>query len=52
MTLAELEASAQVPLEQQTTTQAEAPPEPPLSTVEQDRQRLLGVVGNGRLRPR
>ena len=47
--LADLEASAQVPLEQQVTAQAEAPAEAPISAEELDRQRLLGITGAGRL---
>jgi hypothetical protein len=47
--LADLEASAHVPLEQQMTEQSEPPAEAPISAEELDRQRLLGITGAGRL---
>ena len=50
--LADLEASSHVPLEQQVTEQAEAPAEAPISAEELDRQRLLGITGAGRLNVR
>ena len=50
--LADLEASAHVPLEQQVTELAEPPAEAPISAEELDRQRLLGITGAGRLKVR
>jgi hypothetical protein len=50
--LADLEASAHVPLEQQVTELAEAPAEAPISAEDLDRQRLLGITGAGRLNVR
>ena len=50
--LADLESSAHVPLEQQVTELAEPPAEAPISAEEQDRQRLLGITGAGRLKVR
>lgn len=48
--LAELERSAHVPLDEQVSEQAEPPPRSPLAPEELDRQRLLGITGAGRLR--
>ncbi len=47
-TLDDLERSVRVPLEEQSTAQAEPPAEGPLSEAELDRQRLLGITGAGR----
>ena len=51
MTLAELEATAHVPLDEQVEGQPEPPPEGPISAQELDRLRLLGITGAGRLNP-
>ena len=51
MTLAELEATAHVPLERQVEEQGEPPPEGPIPAQELDRLRLLGITGAGRLHP-
>jgi hypothetical protein len=49
--LTDLEAGAHVPAEQQVASQQVDPPGTgPLSAEELDRQRLLGVLGDGRLR--
>lgn len=50
VTLAKLERSAHIPVDQQTTEQAEPPAPDALSAEELDRQRLLGITGAGRLR--
>jgi hypothetical protein len=50
--LADLEASAHVPLERQVTELAEAPAEAPISAEELDRRRLLGITGAGHLKVR
>jgi hypothetical protein len=47
--IADLERSAHVPLEQQSTAQDDPPPPPPISAEDFDRIRLLGVTGAGRL---
>jgi len=52
VTLAELEGSAHVPVDQQVSEQAEPPPPAPIAPEELDRQRLLGITGAGRLRQR
>lgn len=51
-TLAELEATAHVPWEQQVAEQGEPPPDAPMAPEELDRQRLLGITSAGRLRVR
>ncbi|MDT7573228.1 MAG: hypothetical protein QOE05_3402 [Actinomycetota bacterium] len=50
VSIADLEKSAHVPVDEQVTEQAEPPPPGPLSPEELDRQRLLGISAAGRLR--
>ncbi|MCU1691161.1 MAG: hypothetical protein JWM64_252 [Frankiales bacterium] len=47
MPLSDLERSAHVPVEEQTTAQAEPPPAMPITQEELDRHRLLGPLGAG-----
>ena len=51
VSLAELEKTAHVPVDEQVTTQPEPPAPPPMAAEDFDRVRLLGVTGAGRLRP-
>lgn len=43
-----LEASAHIPVDQQTTDIGEAPNDPPVDRAELNRLKLLGIVGDGR----
>ena len=52
MTLAELERSAHVPVEEQVVEQETTPPHDAMAPEDLDRARLLGVTGAGRLKVR